>query len=157
MIMADKDGLYISYLMLAFSICICTVFTLWLYQDTDVEKYIDYLSEYRRLHLYERFEDASRYRSETLTGITGDELDEIWLSTVQEEPDSILKLELYLRLLKGSPEREASYKEIAGLINSLADKNQITEKELYIKKLKAVPNVQKNLLEKYDLLTTIKN
>ncbi len=149
----EKDSLCVSYLVLAIAIFICTGFALWLYQDTDMEKYIDYTREYRRLHLYDRFEDASKYNSDVLAGLTGDELDEIWLSTVQGERDPNLKLESYLRLLKGNPEREASYKEIADLINSLIDKDQINEREQYIKRLKAIPNIQKNLLEKYGLLS----
>jgi len=151
--MSEEDGLYMSYLLLIFSILFSSGLALWLYQDTDVEKYVDYRSEYRRLHLYEQFEDASKYRSETLADFTSDELDEIWLSTVQEEQNINLKLQLYLKLLKANPEREASYKEIAVLINSLTDNNKINVKQQYLKKLNGIPGAKNNLLEKYGLET----
>ena len=153
--MFHKDGLCLSYLILACSIVISAGFTYWLYKDSSIDKLRDYRFEYNRLHLYERDEDASKLRSETLLSIFDDEIDEIWLPFVQEEPDGYAKLQLYSRLLAGNPDYESIYKDIADTMDSATEEFSIEERTRYLTALKEIKGVHNVLLEKYGLLITV--
>lgn len=150
--MFKNDEMYIGYIILAGSICVGSVFGLWLYKDTDLEMYIDYISKFRRLHLYERYTEASALRSETLAGMTGDTLAQVWLPVVQEEPDVARRLDLYSRILAANPERESSYEEIAEIINTSVEEFTMKEKRHYLKKLRAIKGINYSFLDAYGLL-----
>jgi len=104
--MVYKDGLCISYLILTCSIFICFGFAYWLYTDSDIVKISDYNFGYNRLLIYEQFEDAAKFRSETLASIFDDEIDEIWAPVIFVLKDGYEKLQLYSRLLAGNPNQK---------------------------------------------------
>ena len=56
--MAHKDGLCVSYFILACAIVISSGFSFWLYKDTDLIKYTDLVRDSRRLLFYQQYEDA---------------------------------------------------------------------------------------------------
>ena len=149
----NKDGLCVGYIILACSIIVCSGFAFWLYRDTDMEKHIKYLDDYRRLQLYERYENVSNLRSETLAELVDDELNQIWLPLIQKEPDGYWKLKLYARLLAGNPDREESYKEIAAIINSVPEVFHSNMRTRYLNALKEITGVHDELLERHGLLT----
>ena len=90
--MLNKDGLCVSYLILACSIFICSGFAYWLYLDSDIVKLRDYRFKHQTLLLYERFDDAKKLRSETLVSIFDDEIDEIWWNFIYSADDGYVKL-----------------------------------------------------------------
>ena len=153
--MFHKDGLCVSYLILACSIVICSGFAYWLYMESDIEKIRDYRFGYNRLILFERLDDAKKFRSETMASIFDDEIDEIWLPFVQEEPDGYAKLQLYSRLLAGNPDYESIYKDIADTMDSATEEFSIEERTRYLTALKEIKGVHNVLLEKYGLLITV--
>jgi len=154
-LMVHKDGLCISYLILACSIFVCSGFAYWLYMDSDIEKLRDYRFGYNRLILYERLDDAKKFRSETLASIFDDEIDIVWLPVIYSEIDGYAKLQLYSRLLAGNPDREAIYKEIAAVIDTATEEFSIKERTRYLTALKEIKGVHNVLLEKYGLLITV--
>jgi len=149
-----KDGLCVSYLILACSIFICFVVTYWLYTESDVAKLRDYRFGYNRLITFEQVEDAKKFRSETVNDIYDDEIDIIWLPFVQDLPEGSAKLEMYLGILAGEPEREASYAEIAAAIDSFPEEYTIKERTRYLTALSEISGVHEELLKKYGLLIT---
>ncbi len=102
--------------------------------------------------MYERFDDAKELRSETLASIFADKIGREWLSVIQEEPDGYVKLRLYSRLLAGNPDREATYKEIAEVMDAATEEFPIAEKNNYLESLKIIAGIRHELLEKYGLL-----
>ena len=156
-LMFQKGRICISYLLLAFSIIICSGFVFWLYRDTDLEKYIDFISESRRLMFYEQYEDDVKLRSEIMDEIYDDEINIIWLPFVQDLPVGYAKLELYLGLLVDNPDHEIIYKDIAGLIDSAPEGFLQKDKTRYLKELTAIEGIHHVLLKRYDLLLTVKN
>lgn len=152
--MLHKDGLCLSYLLLACSIVISAGFVYWLYNDTDMEKFLHFTSETKRLTFNEQYEEVLKLRSEVLNDIYSDEIDIIWLPFVQDLPEGYTKFEMYLGLLGGDPEREASYAEIAAVIDSFSEEFPTEDKIRYLTALKAIKGVDNDLLEKYDLLNT---
>ncbi len=150
--MLHKDGLCLSYLLLACSIVVCSGFAYWLYKDTDMEKYLYFTSETRRLTFYEQYEEDLQLRNEILNDIYDDEIDIIWLPFVQDLPEGYTKFEMYLGLLGGDPEREETYAEIAAVIDSFSEEFPIEDKIRYLTALMAIKGVDNELLEKYGLL-----
>ena len=153
--MLNKDGLCVSYLILACSIFICSGFAYWLYLDSDIMKLRDYRFKHDTLLLYERFDDDKKLRSETLVSIFDDEIDEIWWNFIYSADDGYVKLRLYSRLLAGNPDREVIYKEIAALMDSATEEFSIKERARYLTTLKEIKGVHNVLLEKYGLLITV--
>ncbi|MCH8845735.1 MAG: hypothetical protein IIC11_03220 [Proteobacteria bacterium] len=153
--MLNKDGLCVSYLILACSIFICSGFAYWLYLDSDIVKLRDYRFKHQTLLLYERFDDAKKLRSETLVSIFDDEIDEIWWNFIYSADDGYVKLRLYSRLLAGNPDREIIYQEIAGTMDSATEEFSIKERARYLAALKEIKGVHNVLLEKYGLLVTV--
>ncbi len=153
--MLNKDGLCVSYLILACSIFICSGFAYWLYLDSDIVKLRDYRFKHQTLLLYERFDDAKKFRSETLVSIFDDEIDEIWWNFIYSADDGYVKLRLYSRLLAGNPDREVIYQEIAGTMDSATEEFSIKERARYLTALKEIKGVHNVLLEKYGLLVTV--
>ena len=151
-LMVHKDGLCISYFILACSIFVCSGFAYWLYMDSDIEKLSDYHFGYNRLILYERLDDAKKFRSETLASIFDDEIDIVWLPVIYSEIDGYAKLQLYSRLLAGNPDREAIYRDIADIMDAATEDFSIKERTRYLTRLKATKGVHNVLLEKYGLL-----
>jgi len=150
--MLHKDGLCLSYLLLACSIVISAGFAYWLYNDTDMEKFLHFTSETKRLTFNEQYEEDLKLRSEVLNDIYSDEIDIIWLPFVQDLPEGYTKFEMYLGLLAGDPEREETYAEIAAVIDSFSEEFPTEDKIRYLAALKAIKGVDNDLLEKYDLL-----
>jgi len=153
--MLNKDGLCVSYLILACSIFICSGFAYWLYLDSDIMKLRDYRFKHDTLLLYERFDDDKKLRSETLVSIFDDEIDEIWWNVIYSADDGYVKLRLYSRLLAGNPDREAIYQEIADTMDSATEEFSIKERARYLTALKEIKGVHNVLLEKYGLLITV--
>lgn len=153
--MLNKDGLCVSYLILACSIFICSGFAYWLYLDSDIVKLRDYRFKHQTLLLYERFDDDKKFRSETLVSIFDDEIDEIWWNFIYSADDGYVKLRLYSRLLAGNPDREVIYQEIAGTMDSATEEFSIKERARYLTALKEIKGVHNVLLEKYGLLVTV--
>ena len=151
-LMVHKDGLCISYLILACSIFVCSGFAYWLYMDSDIEKLRDFHFGYNRLILYERLDDAKKFRSETLASIFDDEIDIVWLPVIYSEIDGYAKLQLYSRLLAGNPDHEVIYRDMADTMNVATEEYSIKEKNSYLTRLKSTKGVQNVLLEKYGLL-----
>ena len=152
-----RDGICINIHILAWSIIISLGFAFWLYRDTDLIKYLNFSRESSKFLLFEQYEDDLKLRKETLTDIFDDEIDLIWLSVVQDEPDGHVKLQLYSRLLAANPDREKSYKEIASIIDSAPEEYPIKEKHHYLMALKAITGIHDVLLDKYGLLITADN
>jgi len=155
--MIHKDGLCLSYFILACSILICSGIAFWLYNDTELEKYIDYNSKSKKLLFYKQYEDNFKLRNEILAEIFDDEIDLIWLNFVKDEPDGHVKLQLYSRLLAGTPDREETYQEIAAIITDAPKEYPVKEKIRYLIALKAIKGVHLDLLEKYSLFVTAEN
>jgi len=147
-----EDGLCLSHLFLACSIVVSAGFAYWLYKDTDIEKFLYFTSETKRLTFYEQYEEDLKLRNEILNDIYDDEIDIIWLPFVQDLPDGYTKFEMYLGLLGGDPEREETYAEIAAVIDSFSEKFHTGDKIRYLTALMAIKGVDNELLEKYDLL-----
>jgi len=147
-----KDGLCLSHLLLAFSIVVCSGFAYWLYEVTDIEKFLHFTSETKRLTFNEQYEEDLQLRYEVLNDIYSDEIDIIWLPFVQDLPEGYTKFEMYLGLLGGDPEREETYAEIAVVIDSFSEEFPTEDKIRYLSALKAIKGVDNELLEKYDLL-----
>ena len=150
--MLHKDGLCLSYLLLACSIVISAGFAYWLYNDTDIEKFLHFTSETKILTFNEQYEEDLKLRSEVLNDIYSDEIDIIWLPFVQDLPEGYTKFEMYLGLLGGDPEREETYAEIAAVIDSFSEEFPAEDKIRYLAALKAIKGIDNELLEKYDLL-----
>jgi len=155
--MANKDGLCISYLILACSIFVCSGFAYWLYTDSDIEKLRDFKFRYNWLLTYERQEDAEKFRTETLASIFDDEIDIMWLPVISKEPDGYAKLQFYSRLLAGNPDQDVIYRDIADTMNAATEEYSIKERTRYLTRLKATKGVHHILLERYDLLITAEN
>jgi len=148
----NKDGLCLSHLFLACSIVVSAGFAYWLYEDTDIEKFLYFTSETQRLTFNEQYEEDLKLRYEVLNDIYDDEIDIIWLPFVQDLPEGYTKFEMYLGLLGGDPEREETYAEIAAVIDSYSEEFPTEDKIRYLSALKAIKGVDNELLEKYDLL-----
>ncbi len=147
-----EDGLCLSHLFLACSIVVSAGFAYWLYEDTDIEKFLYFTSETQRLTFNEQYEEDLKLRYEVLNDIYDDEIDIIWLPFVQDLPEGYTKFEMYLGLLGGDPEREETYAEIAAVIDSYSEEFPTEDKIRYLSALKAIKGVDNKLLEKYDLL-----
>jgi len=150
--MLHKDALCLGYLLLACSIVISAGFAYWLYKDTDMEKFLHFTSESRRLTFYEEYEEDLQLRNEILNDIYDDEIDIIWLPFVQDLPEGYTKFEMYLGLLGGDPEREETYAEIAAVLDSFSEEFPAEDKIRYLSALKSIKGVDNKLLDKYDLL-----
>jgi len=150
--MLHKDGLCLSYLLLACSIVISAGFAYWLYKDTDMEKFLHFTNETRRLLFNEQYEEDLKLRSEVLNDIYSDEIDIIWLPFVQDLPEGYAKLEMYLGLLGGDTEREETYAEIAAAIDTFPEGLHINDKYSYLKTLEEIKDVRQDFLAKYNLL-----
>jgi len=148
----NKDGLCLSHIFLACSIVVSAGFAYWLYEDTDIEKFLYFTSETKRLTFNEQYEEDLKLRYEVLNDIYDDEIDIIWLPFVQDLPEGYTKFEMYLGLLGGDPEREETYAEIAAVIDSYSEEFPTEDKIRYLSALKAIKGVDNELLEKYDLL-----
>jgi len=148
----NKDGLCLSHIFLACSIVVSAGFAYWLYEDTDIEKFLYFTSETQRLTFNEQYEEDLKLRYEVLNDIYDDEIDIIWLPFVQDLPEGYTKFEMYLGLLGGDPEREETYAEIAAVIDSYSEEFPTEDKIRYLSALKAIKGVDNELLEKYDLL-----
>jgi hypothetical protein len=148
----NKDGLCLSYLFLAFSIVVSAWFAYWLYEDTDIEKFLYFTSESKRLTFYEQYEEDLQLRRDILNDIYDDEIDIIWLPFVQDLPEGYTKFEMYLGLLGGDPEREETYAEIATVIDSFSEEFPSEDKIRYLAALMAIKGVDNELLEKYGLV-----
>lgn len=155
--MVHKDGLCVSYCILAFSIIITSGFAIWLYKDTDLIKYTDFTTESRKLKFYARYEDNLKLRNEILEEIFDDEIDIAWMPFVQDEPDGYVKLQLYSRLLAGNPDHEEIYEQIGHIIESAPGEYPSKQKIRYLTSLKAITGIQNDLLEKYGLLIIADN
>jgi len=149
-----KDGLCLGHLLLACSIVVSTGFAYWLYKDTDIEKFLYFTSETKRLTFYKQYEEDLQLRYEILNDIYDDEIDIIWLPFVQDLPEGYTKFEMYLGLLAGDPEREETYAEIAAVIDSYSEEFPTEDKIRYLTALMAIKGVDNELLEKYGLLIT---
>lgn len=154
-LIVHKDGLCVSYLILACSIVICSGFAYWLYMESDIEKIRDYRFGYNRLILFERLDDAKKFRSETMASIFDDEIDKIWWNVIYNVDDGYVKLQLYSRLLAGNPDHEAIYKEIADIMYAATEKFSIKERTRYLIALNEIKGVHDVLLGKYGLLITV--
>ena len=150
--MPHEDSLCLSHLFLACSIVVSAGFAYWLYEDTDIEKFLYFTSETQRLTFNEQYEEDLKLRYEVLNDIYDDEIDIIWLPFVQDLPEGYTKFEMYLGLLGGDPEREETYAEIAAVIDSYSEEFPTEDKIRYLSALKAIKGVDNELLEKYDLL-----
>jgi hypothetical protein len=151
-LMVHKDGLCISYLILACSIFVCSGFAYWLYMDSDIEKLSDYHFGYNRLILFEQLDDAKKFRSESLASIFDDEIDRIWWDVIYSVDDGYVKIRLYSRLLAGNPDYESIYKDIADTMDSATEEFSIEERTRYLTALKEINGIHHVLLEKYGLL-----
>jgi hypothetical protein len=150
--MFNFKGHCISYLILACSLIMFTGFSLWLYKDTEVDKYIAYYHAYQNLVLTNQSEEVEKLRVKTLAEITDDKIDNVWLPLVEMEKDELIKLKLYLRILAGNPEDESTYAQIAFLINNIfPEKEENQERLQFLKSLQKIEGVNHNLLEKYQL------
>jgi len=151
-LMVHKDGLCISYFILACSIFVCSGFAYWLYMDSDIEKLSDYHFGYNRLILFERLDDAKKFRSETMASIFNDEIDVMWLPVIRRELDGYEKLQFYSRLLAGNPDHEIIYRDIADIMDAATEEYSIKDRTRYLTALKEITGVHDVLLEKYGLL-----
>jgi len=155
--MAHKDGLCVSYFILACAIVISSGFAFWLYKDTDLIKYTDLVRDSRKLLFYQQYEDAEKLRKETMAEVFDDEVDIIWLPIVKNENDGYVKFQMYLQLLESNPDYEIIYKDIADLIDSAPVEFQEKDKTRYLKEIMAIEGVHHVLLERYDLLVSDEN
>jgi len=151
-LMVHKDGLCISYFILACSIFVCSGFAYWLYMDSDIEKLSDYQFGFNRLILFERLDDAKKFRSETMASIFNDEIDVMWLPVIRRELDGYEKLQFYSRLLAGNPDHEIIYRDIADIMDAATEGYSIKDRTRYLTALKEITGVHDVLLEKYGLL-----
>jgi len=152
-----KDGLCLSHLFLAFSIVVSSGFAYWLYKDTDMEKFLNFTKQSWRLIFHEQYEEELVLRSKVLNDIYSDEIDPIWIPFVQDLPNGYSKLEMYIGLLAGDVEREASYAEIAAAIDSFPEGLHIENKYSYLKTLEEIIDVRHDFLKKYNLLNVEDN
>ncbi|MCH8163727.1 MAG: hypothetical protein IIA99_06530 [Proteobacteria bacterium] len=120
--------------------------------ESDIEKLRDYRFGYNRLILFERLDDAKKFRSETMASIFDDEIDKIWWNVIYNVEDGYVKLQLYSGLLAGNPDYEAIYKEIADLMDAATEEFSIKERTRYLTALKEINGIHHVLLEKYGLL-----
>jgi len=150
----NSDIRYIIYAVFICTIFICIGFVNWITSDSDLDKLSKFYLEYNRLHIYERYEEADNLRFKVLTENSQQgQLDEIWLPVVMELENGYWKLEWYLRILAGNPDREASYAEIVKILDSAPKGDQI-KKNRYLKSLKEIVGIHHDLLQKYGLLIT---
>jgi len=155
--MVHKDGLCVSYFILACAIVISSGFAFWLYKDTDLIKFTDLIRDSRKLLFYQQYEDAEKLRKETMVEAFDDEVDIIWLPLVKNEKDGYVKFQMYLRLLESNPDYEIIYRDIAALMDLVSEEYQTMDKPRYLKTLMAIEGVHHVLLERYDLLVTAEN
>jgi len=155
--MVYKDGLCVSYFILACAIVISSGLAFWLYKDTDLIKYTDLVRDSRKLLFYQQFEDAEKLRKEIMAEVFDDEVDIIWLPLVKNENDGYVKFQMYLRLLESNPDYEIIYKDIADLMVSAPEEFQEKDKTRYLKEIMAIEGVYQVLLERYDLLVSDEN
>lgn len=147
----------INYFIFICTIIICIGFISWITSKSDLDKLSEFYQEYNRLYIYERYEEADNLRFKVLTENSQQgQLDEIWLPVVMELENGYWKLEWYLRILAGHPDREASYAEIVEILDSAPKGDQI-KKNRYLKSLKEIAGIHHDLLQKYGLLITTDN
>jgi hypothetical protein len=138
-----------------FSACVVLLFLgliHWLNSETEVERARNFFIEYRWLVIQgEKGKAKALFDSVLTTG--GDEpIDKIWLPLVQFQEDGYSKLINYSRLLAGDTEREATYAEISYLISRSPEEFQDKLKDYYLTDLLRIPDVRKDLVEKYGLM-----
>ena len=155
--MFNYKGHYVSYLILVCSVLIFFVFGLWLYKDTEVDKYIAYFHAYEKLLFADQREAMEKLRIKTLAEIADEKLDNIWLPLVEIEKDELKKIQLYSRILAGNPKDEFTYSKIAFLVNKLFPEGPQSQKRMYfLKTLQEIEDVNHGLLKKYNLITSNK-
>lgn len=152
--MVHKDGLCVSYFILACAIIISSGFAFWLYKDTDLIKYTDLIRDSRKLLFYQQYDDAEKLRKEIMAEVFDDDVDIIWLPLVKNEKDGYVKFQMYLRLLESNPDYEIIYRDIAVLMDFSSEEYQTKDKPRYLESLMAIEGVHHVLLERYDLLVT---
>ena len=144
---------YFGELFLALSIVITAAFSYWLWSDNEDERIRHIAEKYEKFHDKGDKEKAEIFLEASLPGGTGP-IDPIWSRLVHTSKNGYNKLHLMMRIVAGNPKREASYKQVATLIELAPQSFQDEVKERYLLDLQAIPGVDYELLEQYDLLAT---
>ena len=147
-----KDELSLNYFILACAIVISSGVSFWLYRDTDLIKFLDFVRESGDLLFYEQEEEELKFRKETIAEISEGKIDMIWLPVFKYEKEGYVKFQMYLRLLADNPDYEIIYSDIAELMDSAPAEFQINDKPRYLKELLSIEGVHYILLERYNLL-----
>jgi hypothetical protein len=152
--MFNYKELSLSYLILACTVVVFSAFSLWLYKDAEVNKFISYYHAYQNFVLTDQPEEVEKLRVKTLSEIADDKLDIVWLPLVEMEKDELQKLRLYLRILAGNPEDELTYANIGFLINNVLSGEEQSQKRFqFLASLQEIEGVNHDLLKQYNLTT----
>ncbi|MBL1141657.1 MAG: hypothetical protein HND53_06460 [Proteobacteria bacterium] len=153
--MYNFKGLCISHLVLACSVAICAVFAIWLNSDTEVEEYRAFMLVYDNFFFTNEKEEAKKFRHKKLAELKGNKIDNMWLPIVEVEEDGPYKIQLYIRILAGDPEKEFTYIQLAALIYIVfPEESQRQQRNKFFKEIQEIEGIHYHLLEKYNLLVS---
>ena len=124
-------------------------FVWWLGAEKELDQVRRFAIEYERLMVRNRHTEA-KHLFDKITAGDGP-LDPIWVGLLETQLSGYHKLEAYVRIMAGDPEREATYQEIADLIAMAPESFQLEVKPLYLSDLASVPGVSPELLKKHNL------
>ncbi|MBN1378446.1 MAG: hypothetical protein JXA04_04355 [Gammaproteobacteria bacterium] len=146
-----KFGLAEVVLLIVFSMSV--LFGYWLIAENDDDKVHRILFEHDRLLLAGQRQEARALLIESLRKTGEEPLDPIWFPVVLiARGNGYEQLTYFERILAADPDREATYKAIANLIELAPSAFHAEVKSRYFASLVSVPGVRVEWLSKYKLL-----
>ena len=141
-----------SYILLGASITLATTFSLWIYSDSNIERVNDIIQNYDELYYSGKTEQATALLNGAIESTQNSPLGAEWIAAVQRVENGYEQLQLYLRLVAATPNREATYIEIAELLNSAPESFKSEQRDNYLIALSRIEGVNENFLTKHGLL-----
>ena len=139
--------------LLAIAFLAAIGFGSWLIVESDSEEMTRYRVELEEYILDGKREEAKAFLDEKLSSEGDGPLSLRWLPLIiSSQSNGFEILGYYVRILAGSPGREATYEEISNLVEAAPQAFHDEMKPYYLADLKSVPNVRVDYLEKYGLV-----
>lgn len=82
----------------------------------------------------------------------GETLPLIWLPLVRKESNGFIQLDLMVRVLRGNPNEESPYLEIANLVKQSGSAFNPASRQRFFSSLADIEGIRLDLLEKYGLV-----
>jgi len=146
-----KIGQQLPLFIFTGTLVILMFFIVWIASESDVEKVQVFYTKYEQFTLNGDLDGARSLHRAILKNEGDKPLSENWLKMVQLLSDRKVKLQYYIGILAGNPNREATYEEIRILINEPTDIFTAVEIDNYLSRLRQLKDVRNDLLIKYNL------